>query len=66
MKNTHAADMVAAGGMDHVDVMKDGRESIVTSVHQGLMESIARLSAAASTRAAVMGGAWDTVNVRAT
>ena len=56
MKNTHAADMVAAGGMDHVDVMKDGRESIVTSVHQGLMESIARLSAAASTRAMVTAG----------
>jgi hypothetical protein len=38
----------------------------VTSVHQVLFESIARLSAAASTRAAVMGGAGDTVNVRAT
>ena len=56
MKNTHAADMVAAVGMEHVDVMKDGRESIVTSVQQGLMESIARLSAAASTRATVTAG----------
>jgi hypothetical protein len=53
-------------GMEHVDVMRDGRESIVTSVPQGLMESIARLSAAASSRAAAMGGAWDTVNARAT
>ena len=66
MKNTHAADMVAAGGMEHVDVMKDGRESIVTSVNPGLMESIARLSAAASSRAAAMGVAWDTLNASAT
>ena len=66
MKNTHAVGMVAAVGMEHVDVMRDGRESIVTSVPQGLMGSIARLSAAASTRAAAMGGAWDTVNARAT
>jgi hypothetical protein len=56
MKNTHAVGMVAAMGMEHVDVMRDGRESIVTSVPQGLMGSIARLSAAASTRAKVTAG----------
>lgn len=47
-RKTRAVDTVTAVGMEDVDVVKDGRESTVTSVHRGLMEWTARLSAAAS------------------
>jgi len=56
IRDTLAVDKVAATEMENVNVIRDGRESTVITALQVLMESIARFSVQASTRAVVTAG----------